>query len=128
MNYKTLGKTGIEVSELSFGSLILGWLQADLTPEEGAPAIGKAIDLGVNFFDTAQSYGTQKHLQVGLGGKSTDVVIATKTHERTREGAERAFEESLGELGRDYIDIYDFHLIDSAGDLAGRQSVLDYFL
>lgn len=128
MEYKELGKTGIEVSELSFGTLILGWLQAGLTPKEGAPAIEKALDLGINLFDTAQSYGTQEHLAVGLGTKSTEVVIATKTHEQTREGAEEAFEESLSQLGRDYIDIYDFHLIDSAPDLAGRQVVLDYFL
>lgn len=128
MEYKTLGKTGIEVSELSFGTLILGWLQADMTPEEGVPAIEKALDLGINFFDTAQSYGTEEHLRVGLGKKSGDVVIATKTHERTREGAEKAFEESLAKLNRDCIDIYDFHLIDSAPDLAGRQVVLDYLL
>ena len=128
MEYRKLGKTGIEVSELSFGTLILGWLQAGLTPEEGMPAIEKALDLGINFFDTAQSYGTQEHLRVGLAKMSEDVVIATKTHERTREGAEKAFEESLAQLGRDYIDIYDFHLIESAPDIAGRQVVLDYLL
>jgi len=128
MEYNTLGKTGIEVGELSFGSLILGWLQADMTPEEGIPAIEKALELGVNFYDTAQSYGTQGHLRAGLGNRSGDVIIATKTHERTREGAEKAFEESLRELDRDYIDIYDFHLIDSARDLSARQAVLDYLL
>ncbi len=90
MNYKTLGNTGVEVSEFSSGSLILGWLQADLTPEEGAPAIEKALELGVNFFDTAQSYRTEEHLRVGLGTRSADVVIASKTHERSREGAEKA--------------------------------------
>lgn len=128
MDYKTLGKTGINVSELSFGTLILGWLQANMTEEEAAPAIEKALDLGINFFDTAQSYRTQTHLRAGLGARKNDVVIATKTHERTREGAQKAFEESLRELDRETIDIYDFHLIDSAADLAHRQPVLDYFL
>jgi len=128
MDYKTLGRTGIEVSELSFGTLILGWLQANMTEAEGVPAIEKALELGINFFDTAQSYRTQTHLQAGLGIHKNDVVIASKTHERTRESAQKAFEDSLRELDLEYIDIYDFHLIDSAEDLDQRQSVLDYFL
>jgi len=128
MKSNTLGNTGISVSELSYGSLILGWLQADMAPEESVPVIQKALESGINFFDTAQSYGTQTHLRLGLGEKTSDAVIATKTHERTVDGAGKAFEESLKELGRTYIDIYDFHLIDSADDLANRQAVLDYLL
>jgi len=124
----SLGKTGIKVSELSFGTLILGRLQADLTPEEAAPVVAKAVELGINFFDTAQSYGTQRHLRLGLGHAVNDVVIATKTHARTREDAQKAFEESLRELGRDYVDIYHCHLVESAKDLAGRREVLDFFL
>lgn len=123
-----LGKTGIEVSELSFGTLILGRIQADLTPDEAAPAIEKAIEMGINFFDTAQSYGTQNHLRVGLGSLKDDVVIATKTHVRTREDAQKAFEESLKALDREYIDIYHFHLINNAEDLEKRQGILDLFL
>ncbi len=90
-----LGKTEIEVSELSFGTLILGRIQAGLTPEEGAPTVKKAVEMGINFFDTAQSYGTQNHLRVGLGSANDDVIISTKTHARTREDAQKVFEESL---------------------------------
>ncbi|MBW1708839.1 MAG: aldo/keto reductase [Deltaproteobacteria bacterium] len=128
MKQVLLGKTGIQVSELSFGSLILGRLQADLTEEEAAPAVAKAVELGINFFDTAQSYGTQKHLRLGLGRAVNDVVIATKTHARTREDAQKAFEESLKEFGRDYIDIYHCHLIESSDDLANRREVLDFLM
>lgn len=123
-----LGKTGLEVTELSLGTLIFGWLQADMTPEQSAPAIAKALEMGINFFDTAQSYGTQPHLRLGLAESVNDVIIATKTHARTREEAQRAFEESLRELNREYIDVYQLHLIDSTADIAGRREVLDYIL
>jgi len=124
----TLGSTGIKVTELSFGTLILGRIQADLTPEQGAPAVAKAVEMGINLFDTAHSYGTQNHLRLGLGQAKNDVVIATKAHARTRPEAEKTFEESLRELDREYIDIYHCHLIDSAQDLQNRREVLDYFL
>lgn len=128
MEKKMLGKTGIAVSELSFGTLILGWLQADLSPEAAVPAIKKALEMEINFFDTAQSYRTQAHLRLGLGKHTDKVVIATKTHAKTRKDAEQAFAQSLKELGREYIDIYEFHLIESANDLSNRREVFDYFL
>lgn len=128
MNRLRLGRSGLEVSELSFGTLILGRLQAGLTPEQAAPAIQKAVELGINFFDTAQSYGTHEHLRVGLGRASDRVIIATKTHARTRQDAQAAFETALGELGRDYIDVYLFHLIHDGPDLERRRPVLDYLL
>lgn len=128
MRRTQLGNSGIEVSELCFGSLILGRLQAHLTLQEAEPALKTALEMGVDFFDTAQSYGTQEHLCHGLGTRRNDVVMATKTHERTRKGAQGAFESSLRELRREYIDIYHFHLIDSAEDMANRQEVHDYLL
>ena len=128
MNTYPLGDTKIEVTELAFGTLILGRLQADLTPEQSVPTITRAVEMGINFFDTAQSYGTQAHLRMGLGGSINDVIIATKTHARTREDVRLAFEESLRELGRDYIDLYLLHLVDSEEDIAGRREALDYIL
>jgi len=128
MNRLPLGRTGLEVSELSFGTLILGRLQAGLTPDEAAPAVRKAVELGINFFDTAQSYATHEHLRVGLGSESNNVLIASKTHARARKDAQAAFETALKELGRDYIDIYLFHLIHNVQDLEGRRPVLDYLL
>lgn len=128
MKRNILGKTGIEVSELAFGTLIFARIQADMTPEDAAPAVSKALEMGINFYDTATSYGTQDHLRVGLGDEINNVVIATKTHARNRERAEKDFERSLRELGREYIDIYHMHLINDAEDLANRREVVDYFL
>lgn len=128
MKMNILGQTGIEVSELSYGTLTLGKLQADMTPEQGAPAIAKAVESGINFFDTAQLYRTQNHLRIGLGSATNQVVIATKTHAKNREDARKAVEESLTELGREYIDIYHLHLVDSADDLKSRTEALEFLL
>ena len=128
MKRNVLGRTGLEVSELSFGAMTIGKIQAGMTPEEGAPAIQKAFELGINFFDTAQAYGTQKHLGFALGRSVDDVVIATKSRHKSREQVALALEEALTELGRQYIDIFHMHLVDDAADLASRREVLDFLL
>ncbi len=128
MKKNMLGNTGIEVSELSFGTLILGKVQANLTAEEGSRSVRKALELGINFFDTAQSYGTEPHLREGLRRAHDKAIIATKTRARTRNLARSDLEASLKDLDREYIDIYHLHLIDGPQDLADRRSVLDLLL
>jgi aryl-alcohol dehydrogenase-like predicted oxidoreductase len=128
MKKNMLGNTGIEVSELSFGTLILGKIQADLTIEKGGQAVKKAFELGINFFDSAQAYETEGHLREGLRGISDKAIISTKTRARTRDIAQRDFEASLKELGREYIDIYHLHLVHGAQDLADRRGALDFLL
>ena len=128
MKRNFLGNTGIEVTELSLGTLILGKLQTDMSPEESIPTIQMALELGINFFDTAQGYATQNHLRVGLGREVNNVVLATKTHAKTLDEAKEAVEESLRELGRNMIDIYHLHLIRNAEDMQNRRAILDYFL
>ena len=76
MKHVMLGKTGIEVSELSFGTLTFGRIQNNSTPEEAAPAIQKGLEMGITLFDTSQSYATQNHLRVGLGSARNRVIIS----------------------------------------------------
>lgn len=128
MKKNVLGNTGIEVSELSFGTLILGKNQANLTIEEGGQTVKEAFELGINFFDTAQTYGTEGHLREGLSGVGDRAIISTKTRARKRDVAQRDFEASLKELHREYIDIYHLHLVHGAQDLADRRGVLDFLL
>jgi len=123
-----LGITGIEVSELSFGTLIFSKFQADMSPEEARPSLTRALELGINFFDTAQSYGTQNHLHLAIASTNSEVIIATKTRAKTRKEARKVYEESVRELGRERIDIYLLHLIDSAEDLTNRREALDFFI
>ena len=77
-NKNILGKTGIEVSELCLGTLIHGALQACMTPEEGAVSIRRALELGINFIDTAKTYKTYDHIRLG-SIDFKNVVIASKS-------------------------------------------------
>lgn len=128
MRRNILGNTGIEVSELSHGTLIIGKNQANLTAEEGGRSVRRAFELGINFFDTATSYGTQVHLREGLRGIGDKAVIASKTHMRTRDLARKDFEASLVDLDREYVDIYHLHNIRGVQDLADRRETLDCLL
>jgi uncharacterized protein len=121
-----IGKTGIEVTELCHGTLILGPLQANLTPEDGARAIRKSHELGVNFYDTAQGYHTYPHLKNGLSGVAEDkVVIASKSHAVSKDQMLQDIGECLRELGRSYIDIFHMHLVSDARNLSERHGALE---
>lgn len=132
---RTLGRSEIEVSALGmgcwaiggpfwFGDTPIGWGEVD--DEESIRAIHKALDLGVNLFDTANVYGaghSERVLGRAFYGRRTQVVIATKFNalfdETTRqvtswsststESIRHACEDSLRRLNTDYIDVYQFH-------------------
>ncbi|MFD5846150.1 aldo/keto reductase [Streptomyces chartreusis] len=136
---RTLGRTGIDVSALGFGCWAVGgeWQSADGQPlgwgkvddEESVRAVRRALDLGVTFFDTADTYGaghSERVLGRALGKRRADVVVATKWgnvfDEETRtltgaddtpEYARRALTASLTRLGTDHIDLYQLHLSDA---------------
>ena len=115
----------LEVSELCFGTLTLGTLQADLSPEEGARAVRKALDSGVTFFDTAQKYGSYPHLREGLAGWTDRVVVASKSTETTYRDMQDAVEEALREMNLERIGIFHLHLVKSKEDFLGRQGALE---
>jgi predicted aldo/keto reductase-like oxidoreductase len=121
-----IGTTGISVTELCHGTLIIGNLQANMSPEEGGAAIRKSYEMGVNFYDTAQGYGTYPHLAAGLKGISRDkIVIASKSHSRSYEETKKAVDECLRELSLERVDIFHLHLVPSADDLKSRQGALE---
>jgi aryl-alcohol dehydrogenase-like predicted oxidoreductase len=118
MEYTTLGRTGLRVSVAGLGCG--GFSQLGLgTGGSEADAIGiirAALDLGVNVFDTAAAYGTEKVLAKALRGVPRDeVVICTKAPfaisnpNSTPESAVASLDRSLAELGTDYIDVYQLH-------------------
>lgn len=129
MDYTTLGATGIRVSRLCFGTLTIGPLQAGLPLEQGAEILAYAMERGVNFFDTAQLYGTYPHLRRAMErtGKY-DTVIATKTYAYDRRLAAEALEEARRELNRDVIDLFLLHEQESIHTLRGHREALDYLL
>jgi aryl-alcohol dehydrogenase-like predicted oxidoreductase len=84
--------------------------QGDLTPEQGGGILRDALGMGVNFWDTADNYGTHTHVRVGLSLVDRgDVVVADKSNALTFEDGERAVEFSLKSLGAEHIDLLLLH-------------------
>ena len=109
MKKVVLGKTGIEVSELCFGALPLGPLQANIPVKKGSKLIRAALEKGINFIDTAEVYLTYPYIRKALEGYKGDVVITTKSHAETYQEMENSIHEALTALNRDYIDIFLLH-------------------
>lgn len=122
---RALGKTGLTVSRLCFGSLTLGPLQRNLPPEKAGEILVRAFQMGVNFVDTAQYYQNYPHLRAGLARFQGDVIISSKTYAYTSEQARVAVEEARAALGRDVIDIFLLHEQEGEDTLRGHRAALE---
>jgi aryl-alcohol dehydrogenase-like predicted oxidoreductase len=136
MRYRRLGRTGIEVSTLCLGTMVLGaWGNTD--EAECRTIIHRALDAGINFVDTADIYGhgsTEEIVGRALEGRRGDVVLATKVFNQmgedrnarggSRRWIRRAVEDSLRRLRTDRIDLYQLHRWDRATDLDETLGVL----
>jgi aryl-alcohol dehydrogenase (NADP+) len=134
MQYRTLGRTGIQVSPYALGTLMFATVMGN-APEDSARIIHKALDAGINFIDTADAYGDSEEI-VGkaLEGRRDDVVLATKFsrpvgQNPNHQGASRrwivtAVENSLRRLGTDHIDLYQLHRPDPHTDIEETLSAL----
>lgn len=121
MKYRELGNTGLQVSEVSFGTWAIGGSWGNTNDDEALKGLDKAIGEGVNFFDTADVYGdghAEQLLAKATKGKEDDIYIATKfcragdIHglETYSEARVRAYcEASLKRLERERIDLYQIH-------------------
>lgn len=121
MKYRVLGKTGYQVSEISFGAWAIGGTWGTVDDETSFKALEKAIDEGVNFFDTADVYGdgrSEKLLSKLAKSKKEKIYIATKAGRRlnphtaegyTKENLEGFIDRSLDNLGVDRIDLLQLH-------------------
>ncbi len=106
-----LGDSGLKVTDFCLGLLPMGPMQSNIPESECLDIIKKAMDLGVNFFDTAEGYRSQPYLGKALQGKRDDFVIATKSPAETYDEMALSVEKSLKELQTDYIDIYHLHSV-----------------
>ncbi len=106
----SLGKTGYKVGILSLGGQAT--LEIKGREEESEKIINRAIDLGINYIDTAASYG-QGVSQLNIGRvmktRRNEVWLSTKTHDRTYDGSMRLLEESLKNLQTDHLDTWQLH-------------------
>jgi len=137
MEYRPLGRTGIDVSALGYGCGDVGGLIVRGTPAERTRAVARAVELGVNYFDTASSYGngvSEQHLGEALRELRLPVYVGTKVRLRTedlgdiRGAVERSLEGSLRRLGRPNVDLLQFHnpiAETAAGSAIGIRQMLD---
>ncbi|MEC1664198.1 aldo/keto reductase [Bacillus halotolerans] len=134
MEYVKLGNTGLDVSRLCLGCMSFGsaekWVHQWVLDEDNSrPIIKKALELGINFFDTANVYSMGASEEI-LGralkdyAKRDEIVLATKVHQRMHDGPNGAglsrkaimseIDKSLKRLGTDYVDLYIIHRWDES--------------
>lgn len=126
MRYRTFGKTGWQVSEIGLGG---AWFygrpeEGLLPPEHGIAVVRRALELGVNYFDTAPLYGkgrSEEVMGMALEGVTQTHYLATKVgyypepFDYTRDAVWRGFEASLKRLRRDRVDLIQIHESEQAG-------------
>ena len=119
------GQTDLRVSRLCLGTGLMGKLRHNLTPAEAGAILRRAYELGINFWDTADGYGTHPHVAAGLAGLDrADVVVNTKTKAVTEAEAAADVERFRSELGVDYLDIVLLHNIETVEELERRAGAL----
>src|SRR4051812_38460612 len=109
--YRTLGKTGLKVTSVAFGSMITS---------DGS-VLERAADFGINYFDTARGYqngNCERMVGNALKSRRKNLFISTKSHSRTKEGALTDLDKSLAELQTDYVDIWYLHAIGKPEELS----------
>ena len=122
MKYRTLGRSGLQVSEVGFGGAGIGHVWGPTTDDDCIKAVRRALDLGINFFDTSPMYGggrSEENLGKGLAGRRQEAIVATKVRlqkeEDRADGAamvaavRNSVEQSLARLQTDYIDVLQVH-------------------
>lgn len=118
MEKRQLGRTGLQVSLLTYGCGAVGGLMTKGAPEDQMRAVRRALDIGVNFFDTAPLYGDgASETNVGRIFKELkpDVVLGTKVNvppdgkSNVAAAIERSLDDSLRRLQRDHVDLFQLH-------------------
>jgi aryl-alcohol dehydrogenase-like predicted oxidoreductase len=142
MEYTTLGNTGIEVSRICLGCMSFGtpdWREWVLDEEASHEIIDRAIDLGINFFDTANMYSkgeSERVLGNALEGRREEQVVATKVYFQmdendpnsgglSRKTIEQELDNSLDRLGMDTVDLYQIHRWDDDTPVTETLRALD---
>ena len=131
MNHRALGRTGLRVSEICFGTMTFGGegiYQAIGTTAQGEAdrLVGVCLEAGINFFDTADTYSNGRAEEIlgkALGTRRREVILATKVRGRVGQGPNDVglsrghimdgIERSLRRLGTDYVDLYQIHGFDA---------------
>jgi 1-deoxyxylulose-5-phosphate synthase len=131
MDRSELGRTGIEVSRLCIGTGTIGWAgESEQTRKLGLRGLSDLLiyshERGINFIDSADQYGTHKHIREALKIiPREEVVITTKTTSKSEEQVRQDLERFRYEIGTDYIDIVLLHCVNEKNWNSELSSVMD---
>ncbi len=113
---RPLGRTGRDVTLFGLGGE--GVLRTNGRAAEASRVIQRALDQGVNYFDTAPAYSSSRdYLGAALGERRRDIFLASKTHDRTRDGSLRLLDDSLRRLRTDHLDLWQLHDLRTMAEL-----------
>ena len=110
LEHRKLGKTGLKVTTVGFGCMVTS----------DASVIARAVDMGVNFFDTARVYqsgNNERMVGAALKGKRQGIILCSKSLGRTKERALADLDTSLKELQTDYLDVWYLHSKKAPADI-----------
>jgi aryl-alcohol dehydrogenase-like predicted oxidoreductase len=138
MEYRPFGTTGLQVSAVGFGCWEVGGGYGDVEVENFDQAIGRALDLGINCFDTAEGYGmgaSERALGRALGSRRDEAIIVTKfgmayremptLRDSSRARVLASIDKSLAALGTEYVDVYLVHWPDRSTPFEETMQALD---
>ena len=110
MRKRLLGRTGLEVSQIGFGAIKL----PEVSMDDSAELLNAALDMGINFIDTARNYkDSEEKIGRALEHRRDEYIIASKSSARDRSGFRKDLETSLANLRTDHIDLYQLHTVSS---------------
>ncbi len=113
---RPLGKTGVEVTILGLGGE--GILRTFGQEEEAISVIQRAIDLGITYFESARAYaGSESYYGMALKDRRREIFLASKSHERTADGALKYLETTLNTMKTSYLDLWMIHDVRTPKDL-----------
>lgn len=138
MEYRPFGRTGLEVSAVGFGCWEIGGGYGEIEEDEFVRAVDRALDLGVNCFDTAEGYGmgaSERALGAALGSRRDEAVIVSKfgmnyrdkpnLRDSSRERVLASIDKTLANLGTDRVDVYLVHWPDRETPFEETMGALD---
>lgn len=138
MELRPFGRTGLDVSAVGFGCWEVGGGYGHVEEAEFARAVERALDLGVNCFDTAEGYGmgaSERALGQALGGRRDEAIVVTKfgmnyrdkpnLRDSSRDRVFASIDKSLKNLGTDYVDVYLVHWPDRLTPFEETMQALD---
>ncbi len=138
MELRPFGQTGIQISAVGFGCWEIGGGYGSIEESEFIKAVNRALDLGINCFDTAEAYGfgaSEKSLAKALGSRRKEAVITTKFgvgypdapnyRDSTRKRVVESIDKSLKALNTDYVDVYLIHWPDRTTPFEEPMQALD---